>query len=292
MKANGDEKLTYRLSNQMPNQSRTINQKTEGKKKYFFVVEGEKTESIYLEEIAKNLSKDALIDILILERVQGSQSNQYTITLTIKEYLDISDQLPKGTNEQLLNLAYTYEENKLSEAELSNSLRKILGDAKESLISNDSDLIGQIHAISGLNSFVKDFDEICLILDRDYGSFKEFQYDKVIEICNEYNFSLGISNPNFEFFLLLHMVDGTLLETDKIKRNPNITNKKKYVEYELNQEMLKYTNAYRKNKYDAGFLIKRFPKLQENVKKYADDNLTLKNGIGTSVHHIVGPLLD
>lgn len=289
---NGDGKLTYRLSSSMPNESRSTGEKVEGKRKYFFVVEGEKTESIYLQEVMKNIKKEALIDILILERIQGSQSNQYTITLTIKEYLDINNQLSKDTNDHLLHLIYQYKEGELNESELTANLKEILGDAKESLINNESDIIGQINAVTKLNTYVKDFDKICLILDRDYGSFKEPQYEKVIEICNEYNFSLGISNPNFEFYLLLHLVDGTSLEQHKIKNNPNITNKKKYVEYELNHEMKKYTDSYRKNKYDADFLIKRFPDFKENVKKYADDNLILKNEVGTSVHHIISPLLD
>src|SRR5690625_8013571 len=77
---NGDEKLTYRLSNSMPNESRLTDEKLEGKKKYFFVVEGEKTESIYLQENAENLKQDALIEILILERNKGTKTKQYIIT--------------------------------------------------------------------------------------------------------------------------------------------------------------------------------------------------------------------
>ena len=227
-----------------------------------------------------------------MERIQGTQSNQYIITLTIKEYLDINSQLPEETIDQLLNLIYEYEETSLSKPNLVARLREILGDAKESLINSDSDIVGQIRAISNLQTYVKGFDKICLILDRDYSSFKEYQYDKVLEICKDYKFSLGISNPNFEFYLLLHLTDGKSLDHGKVKNNPNITRKKKYVEFELNREMKKLTTAYRKNKYDAELLIKRFSDLKENVAGYATDNLKLKNEIGTSVHYIIEEILN
>src|SRR5699024_1576832 len=140
-----------------------------------------------------NLKHNAIMEIIIMKRIQGTQSNQYIITLTIKEYLDINSQLPEETIDQLLNLIYEYEETSLSKPNLVARLWEILGDAKESLINSDSDIVGQSRAISNLQTYVKGFDKICLILDRDYGSFKEYQYDKVLEICKDYKFSLGIS---------------------------------------------------------------------------------------------------
>ncbi|MCZ8537280.1 RloB family protein [Paenisporosarcina quisquiliarum] len=285
--------MTYRLSNTMPNQSRNVDVKKEEKKKFFFVIEGEKTESIYLQEVAQNVKKDALIDVLILERIQGSHSNQYKITATIQEYVATHSQLTQEIKDNLILLNDQYEEEELSEVELIEKLSEILGDKKESLIiEHNNKVIQQIRALNNLSSYEKDFDKICLILDRDYRSFKDSQYDLVLEICSESNFLLGITNPNFEFYLLLHLDEATSYDQEKIKRNPNVTSKKKYTEYSLNEKLKEYERSYKKNNYDANFFIKKYSDFKDNITNYSVDNMNLKDNIGSSVHHIINHLLD
>lgn len=285
--------MTYRLSDRPPSQSRLVDGKKDEKRKFFFVIEGEKTEKIYIQEVAQNVKKEALIDVLILERIQGSHSNQYKITATIKNYLDTHAQLNEHIKEKLIDLSIKYDEEELSESELLEILLEILGDAKEALIiEHNNNVIEQIRALNELKSYEKGFDRICLVLDRDYRSFKDSQYDKVINICHENDFLLGITNPNFEFYLLLHLDDATSYDQEKIKTNPRETTQKKYVEYILNSKLGEHERSYKKNNYDANFFIGRFLNYKENITGYAEDNLILKNEIGSSVHHILSHLLD
>lgn len=56
----------------------------------------------------------------------------------------------------------------------------------------------------GMIHYVADYDKISFIFDRDPQSFKENQYDSVRKLCDENRFQLYITNPCFEFWLLLH----------------------------------------------------------------------------------------
>ncbi|MGE7915319.1 RloB family protein [Lysinibacillus xylanilyticus] len=279
--------MTFRLTNKLPNQSREV-EKIDVKRKYFFVLEGEKTEHIYINEIEKNLKKDAIVDVFILERIKGTHSNQYKITVSIKEYLDNNSQLSPEIKEKLIELRAEYEEENLTEEQLLEKIKEILGEMTDSFITDhNKNVIEQIRVLNELNSYEEDFDKICLILDRDYRSFKDYQYDDVLEICEKQNFLLGISNPNFEFYLLLHINDAKHYNKADLLENVRVTSKKKFVEYELNKALNPFDEFYKKKKYNAQFFIDRFDDFLLNVKSYETNNNNLKNNLGSSVHKII-----
>ncbi|WP_242143902.1 MULTISPECIES: RloB domain-containing protein [unclassified Bacillus cereus group] len=285
--------MTFRLSNKLPNQSRSIPEKREAKRKYFFVLEGEKTEHIYIREIAQNVKEDSIIDVLILERIQGAHSNQYKITSSIQNYLAKNAKLDDKIKDQLVNLCNEYEEEKISEVDLIDALDDILGDMKDSFITDyNNNVIEQIRVLTELNTYEEDYDRICLILDRDYRSFKDFQYDQVLKICEENNFLLGITNPNFEFYLLLHINDAKQYDKSKLLENPRVSRNKKFVEDELNKALKSFGENYKKAKFNANFFVEKFPEFLNHIEEgYATDNKALKTELGSSVHHIIAQII-
>ncbi|MEY8329514.1 RloB family protein [Lachnospiraceae bacterium 48-33] len=101
------------------------------------------------------------------------------------------------------------------------------------------------HVIADISNIIKEggftyaegFDRICLIIDRDRESFvsspQNNQYQYVIDKCKEMGFGLYVTNPCFEFWLLLHF-DGVFeLDREKLLKNPKVTVKRRYVEQEL-----------------------------------------------------------
>ncbi|MDW2879559.1 MULTISPECIES: hypothetical protein [Bacillaceae] len=153
--------MTFRLSNLMPNQSRVVEEKKEVKKKFFFVIEGEKTENIYIRELAQSVRKDSLIDVLILERIRGSHSNQYKITATIENYIKANEQLTEENKNKLLDLSDKFEEEEINEVDLYSELEEILGDAKEHLIiEHNNQIIEQIRTLNELSTYQKDLDNM------------------------------------------------------------------------------------------------------------------------------------
>lgn len=289
--------MSFRLSKQMPEQSRDIQTPLEAKRKYFFVVEGEITETIYIREIEKRMRHTNLAEVLILERLQGSHSNQYKITVQIDNYLSSSLEVTAEEQSELDIALTKFDEEKISEAELIERVKTTLKENGDIFLEKYNEfIVEQIRALSELLDYERDYDRICLILDRDYRSFKSKQYDDVLKICEENNFSLGLSNPNFEFYLYLHLVESVeSLDKDKLKLNRRITkskSSKKYSEWLLNIEMKKHDKSFRKNKYDAKYLISRFDNVIKNSKYFSESNKELKDTVGTSAHLIFKELIE
>ena len=279
----------------MPNESRKIEEKIEVKRKYFFVLEGEKTEDIYIRELPNYLREDALADIVLLERVESSNSNQFKITEAISRYLEQSQMISVEQKERILELCTRFDEYKINEAELVDTIQKILGElAEHFVVDYNENVIEQVKLLNELRNYEKGFDKICLILDRDYRSFKSEQFDKVINICNENDFLLGLSNPNFEFYLLLHLTDATNSNVNDIAENRRMSKSKssrKYTEHLLNEEMRKSGLSYQKKRYDAKFFLDRFKNVLEYSTYYEQDNTCLKEKVGTSVQNIIKDLI-
>ena len=67
--------------------------------------------------------------------------------------------------------------------------------------------------------FSKEIDSICLIVDRDEDSFlctsEHEQYHYVIEKCHEHGIQFFITNPCFEFWLLMHFDEVNLVNRKK-----------------------------------------------------------------------------
>lgn len=63
-------------------------------------------------------------------------------------------------------------------------------------------------------------DKAFLISDRDNQSFKEKQYDEMLEKCRNKNIEWIVSNPSFQLWLLFHFTDDIIqLELEKIPRS-------------------------------------------------------------------------
>ena len=131
-------------------------------------------------------------------------------------------------------------------------------------------------------TYDKSYDKICCIFDRDKKSFTARQYDSVIKTCHRQGFSLYISNPCFEFWLLMHFKEvkdvypKSLLEKDK-------KGKKTYAQKQLEMISRKYNLSFGKSNDNAVFFIKRLNIALENVKFFSDNNQNLKNELGSSL---------
>lgn len=122
-------------------------------------------------------------------------------------------------------------------------------------------------------------DKICLIVDRDKHSFKENQYDEVIQSCENNNVKLYVSNPCFEFWLLLHFNDVFSIDKEQLLANNKISSKKRFVEGELR----KCLGCYSKNKYNASDLMVRIPQAIQNEKSFCETLPELKDQLGCNI---------
>ena len=134
-------------------------------------------------------------------------------------------------------------------------------------------------------TYSEDIDKMCLIVDRDKKSFKEEQYNYVKEECKRKNFKFYVTNPCFEFWLLLHFDEVHLINKEELLENKRASSKVRFVESELKKYF-----PYNKNKYNAELLIEKIDLAIENEKKFCEDIEELKDKLGSNIGLLIQEL--
>lgn len=181
-------------------------------------------------------------------------------------------------------------------------LKKSLDDEVEDIESTCNTLIGVlkeeyevVNIVEDISEIIKDggltyeegFDQICLIVDRDKDSFvstpENDQYKYVLDKCREMGFQFCVTNPCFEFWLLLHFDEVFTLDKEKLLDNPKVTVKRRYAEDELR----KIFPGYNKSSYHAEILVKEIDKAIENEKKFCEDIEELECSVGSNIGRLI-----
>lgn len=88
------------------------------------------------------------------------------------------------------------------------------------IVTDISDIIKSTSSIT----YDENIDKICLVIDRDKDSFistpNNRQYEYVVKTCKKKGFGLYVTNPCFEFWLLLHFDEVFCLDRDKLLEIP------------------------------------------------------------------------
>lgn len=293
----------------------------EARKRYFLVFEGASTEKIYfeaLENARDDVEIDPLIELVPIMRSYSEDgwSNPKKILDRIISNLE-EEETGQLTYESLLNriMDYLYDEKILTTSKVQahalwrileegceKILRKCLNDTVDDLVEDCNKLTEYLNQESDVVNIVDDisdiirasnitydnrFDKVCLIVDRDKESFlalpENNQYDYVLHTCQEKGFGFYVSNPCFEFWLLLHFDEVFELERDKLLENPQVTAKRRYTEHELR----KLLPGYSKTKYNADNLIKNLSLALSNAEKFCQDEVLLISDIGTNIGKLI-----
>lgn len=292
----------------------------EVRKKYFLVYEGKETEAIYFETIESFREKigiSPLIEVVPIIRSYSEDgwSNPHKI---LKRMIQNIEEMQTGeiSYETLLNWIMAYfqengvlERNRPLAKSYWNSMVKIckdrmkvelstivenLPDACESIVGilqkeqKAENVIFDIPTIINDSSltYSQDIDKICLIVDRDKDSFTEKQYKEVYKQCISKKFGFYVTNPCFEFWLLMHFDDVDELNVEMLNENPKITSKRRYCEHELRKRV----PGFIKSKYDATLFVDNINKAIENEKLFCEDIGDLENSIGSNIGILISEM--
>ena len=293
----------------------------EALKKYFLVYEGSDTELIYFDAVnsmRENIGINPLIELIPIIRSYSEEgwSNPKKILDRIIENLEES-KAERISYETLLNrmMDYFYERKVITTSKVlaKNMWKTMIHVCAEKLqkslqaevedIETDCNAILELlkqeydvtHVVSDISDIIKDggltyaegFDQICLIIDRDKESFlatpENNQYGYVVEKCKEKGFQLCITNPCFEFWLLLHFDEVFELDTEKLLENPKVTSKRRYAEQKLRIIYPKY----KKSSYQAEELVGDIDKAIQNEKEFCEDVVGLENSVGSNIGRLI-----
>lgn len=297
-------------------------------KKYFLAYEGARTEVQYFDGVRDNrnyleISQDIVLIPLLRNQVNFSLShpnrvieivqkclkdlnsnsrNLKSLVNSIADYcFENSDKLNTHRDKVALYsviLAVFTEYKQLNENDSINYNEKELTDIIQIVIEKLGDRLIYVKNISNFvlsqfETFDPDFDQVCIIIDRDKGSFKPYQYDKILEICKHKNYKIYISNPCFEFWLLMHFRQVFDIDFVKLKENPKIEfssdngiEKFNYTEIKLREILPDF------NKSNVCFdvLKSNIPSAVLNSKKFELNLNKLKNNIGSNVGELIEEL--
>lgn len=290
------------------------------KKKYFFAYEGSETERLYfdgIKTIKKDLGIDALLEIIpivrscnedgwshpirvlscLMEFLNQMQSGEYKISYIIEWAIDyLADEniiVESGMSQE--EIRQHLQEWFSTETELKpddtvtefNQIAEKIAISLNEKIAIDK-CIGNLKQYLSKQPITYDssFDSVCIIVDRDQQSFKEHQYDKVVNMCNQEGFQLYITNPCFEFWLLMHFDEVHNLDMEKVKKNGNVTKKRKYTEDELR----KLVKGYKKDSIQFPVFADKITDAIKNEKSFAEDVSELKDMIGSNIGLLISEL--
>lgn len=131
--------------------------------------------------------------------------------------------------------------------------------------------------------------ELWMVVDRDRQNVSREQLTSIIDKCKTEGYNLALSNPTFEFWLLLHITSLDSYDYDLLLANPkaSVKSKKRFIEKELSSLL----RGYNKN----NIRFERFePGIKDAIQRAKDlshDNEMLIDELGTSVCLLVERLI-
>ena len=299
-----------------------ISKEDRTRKKYFLVCEGNRTEGIYfntINELKDKIGINPLIEIISIERTyteEGWSHPKKILEQLLKDLKEIENgELSYKTLIDKIMWIIIEDEKFSSKILKEISPEEIIEDIKNEIESLDN-IVENIEEDCEffLNMIIKkffltieeipniletvlknieneqityseDIDKMCLIVDRDKKSFKEEQYNYVKEECKKKNFKFFVTNPCFEFWLLLHFDEVHSINREKLLENKRASSKVRYVESELKKYF-----PYNKNKYNAELLIEKIDLAIENEKRFCEDIEELKDKLGSNIGLLIKEL--
>lgn len=148
-----------------------------------------------------------------------------------------------------------------------------------------------------LNSFAKEYnldenDELWMVIDRDYQSWETEMIKSVAQICHQKKgYFLAVSNPAFEFWLLLHLIDCTELshqEKVDLFKNAKVTRGKTYSKKMITDLLGGFNEA----KYDADKFVPNVEEAIKNaIKLDVNPRTRWPNYLGTRVYKLVQSII-
>lgn len=130
--------------------------------------------------------------------------------------------------------------------------------------------------------FQQGYDVLCMIFDRDaYASFTDERYEKFLSVCDKNHILPCITNPCFEFWILLHFDGCRDLDLQRLKSD------RQYV-YSCLHEV---HPGYSKQSVNIENLVDKVSVAIANEKLFCEDVVRLKDTVGSNVGCLITRLI-
>lgn len=257
----------------------------------YLSVEGTVTEKEYFESLSRYRNKlgiNTRISVEVLSRNDTNSAPQNVIEL-LEEYVEL-----RNTNEEIeaSDLPSEFKE-KHSVDEVEAYLKGRMDKQNMETFSYELRLLGYdisyIKHLKKNESEYKKYDEFGIVIDRDKHSHTEKMMMDCIKHCREHNYLCYISNPCFEFWLLLHLCDVKQEYADNledIKNNRKLSKQHTYVSNEVSKRA---NHGKKKLNFEVNYLNGVFM-AADRAKSFAIEEEELVYDIGTNLGKLIDKL--
>lgn len=142
---------------------------------------------------------------------------------------------------------------------------------KNSNPSEPKDIVKNLEEyITNTYDYQSDHDECWLVLDREKVPARKTNILAIAPSCKSKNYNIAITNPTFEFWLLLHLENIERYDKEVLFKNDKVNTKRKYIDKELSMRL---SSGY--NKKRGHFPIKIITK--ENIQRALEQEKIFEN---------------
>ena len=252
------------------------------KRVVFLSVEGSNTEIDYFRHLNSRLDNSLIHIELLRHRCSDGYSDPEQVIELLNEYIHVrqGELIPEDSMKSLvekhsMDILQQYLKNS---QEVTAEQRKNI---REDLLIAGIDLDYRRY----LQQYTNDNDVFAIVIDRDGGSHSRELMEKCVQMCRANNYDCYISNPCFEFWLLLHLCDVaqeyTEEELEEFRCNAKVSNKHTKTSREVNRRA-HHSKHISPNKFDSYY----GPNIQTAIiraQSFANDTPELFDHLGTSV---------
>lgn len=254
----------------------------------YLSVEGNVTEKEYFESLSRCRSKLGINSKITVEVLSRSDTNSapHSVIELLEEYVEL-----RNTDEEIevSDLPEEFRKNhSIDEVEM--YLNDTMNAEQRDLFSNELRKLGyDISYYKYLKTYESEYDEFGVVIDRDQYTHSEKNMMDCINHCRSKNYLCYISNPCFEFWLLLHLCDvkNELADSlEDIKANRKVSNKHTFVSSEV-------TRRANHGKGNLNFEINYMNNIDvavQRAKGFACTEEELVKNIGTNVWMLIDKL--
>ena len=278
------ERRTYRLSGGLFDREEET---SEVKRLFFLSVEGISTEPSYfinLNRVLRDLGVDDATLVVLRHRNDGLSSPDDVYSL-LEECSNLRD---KGNDTLLPTPVIEKLREEFSEEDIKNLLSEA-SDVSSDKVRRFRDMLATLGINLNYRDYIKSIpssaDKFVIVIDRDVHSHTRACLEEIYRKCNDRSFICCLTNPCFEFWLLLHLVDAQAFlnsdELKKIRENAKISKRHTYVSGRLSG-LAKHFKHIKERTFDKLYKP-NIGKAMEGARKFATTGEDVLDNVGTTI---------
>ena len=153
------------------------------------------------------------------------------------------------------------------------------------------------NVVSNLENYIiqydykSDYDEMWVVWDREKVPERKENILKMFPKCREKNYNIAITNPLFEFWLLLHVTDISEYDNEDLYNNMPVNSRRKFLDKELSNIL---ENGYnkKKDKFNKDIVTKdNILKALEQEKLFENEFESILDNLGSNIGELINKIL-